>query len=67
MINEYFADPFSSSLKWVFKLKWVWGDDKSCDSSSLMTKLETKDEETFENEERSKSLETEIKHVNEGL
>jgi hypothetical protein len=48
LINEYFSDPYSHSLKKLFKLKRIRKDDKSCDSSSMMSRLERKEEDAFE-------------------
>jgi len=56
LLEGFFADPFTHSLKRVFKLKRVRPEDKSVDSLSLMPKNEEKQELSVEVDQRAVSV-----------
>jgi chromosome segregation ATPase len=67
IINDFFDNPYSRSLKKVFKLKRVRKEDKSVDSMNLMVKNHDFDSRSHEEPRHVSNLEkVQEKNVNEG-
>ena len=67
IINEFFDDPYSKTLKKIFKLKRLRKEDSSVDSTSLMAQnhhIETREHEEIRNQHNIEKIKE--KDVNEG-